>query len=60
MRRPCAHVQEIKDCRPGFAECFARFYIETLTVQGGLIVELQRSVFTHRLGESGGWPFYAP
>lgn len=53
-------VQEIKDCRPGFAECFARFYSETLTVHGGSIVELQRSVFTHRLEDSGGWTFYAP
>jgi hypothetical protein len=53
-------VQEIRDCRPGIIECFGQFRSETLTVQNGLIVALERSHFTHRLTEPGGWTFFAP
>lgn len=53
-------VQELKDCRPGIVECFGQFRSETLTVQNGLIVALERSRFTHRLTEPGGWTFFAP
>lgn len=53
-------VQEIKDCRPNIAECFGQFRSETLTVQNGLIVALDRSGYTHRLNEPGGWTIFAP
>lgn len=53
-------VQEIKDCRPGIAECFGQFRSETLTIQNGQIVALDRARYTHRLLEPGGWTFFAP
>lgn len=53
-------VQQIEDCRPGIVECFAQFRSETLTVQNGLIVALERSQYSHRLAEPGGWTFDAP
>ena len=53
-------AQEIKDCRPGIIECFGQFRSETLTVQNGSIVALERSTFSHRLTEPGGWTFFAP
>lgn len=53
-------VQEIKDCRPNIAECFGQFRSETLTVQNGRIVALDRSGYTHRLTEPGGWTIFAP
>ncbi|WP_430420578.1 hypothetical protein [Phenylobacterium sp.] len=53
-------VQEIKDCRPNIAECFGQFRSETLTVQNGRIVALDRSGYTHRLNEPGGWTIFAP
>jgi hypothetical protein len=53
-------VQEIQDCRPNIIECFGQFRSETLTVQNGLIVALDRSGYTHRLNEPGGWTIFAP
>lgn len=53
-------VQEIKDCRPRVVECFGQFRSETLIVQNGVIVALDRTGFSHRLTEPGGWTFFAP
>lgn len=41
------------------AECFGQFRSETLIIQDGLIVALDRASFTHRLAD-GAWTFYAP
>lgn len=53
-------VQEIKDCRAGFAECFGQFRSEMLTIQNGQIVALDRTRFSHRRLDPGGWTFIAP
>lgn len=53
-------VQEAKDCRPNVTECWGQFRTETLTLQNGLIVALERSNYTHGLRQPGGWTAFPP
>ena len=42
-------VQDARDCRPDIIECWGQFRTETLTLQNGLIIALDRSNYTHAL-----------
>lgn len=52
-------VQEIHLSRPTAAEQFPVYRTEIITVEGGMIVDLQTSGYlSHRLADGGEWTFY--